>query len=139
MAYATTAAMIARFGEAEMIRLSAPEGELDGVVDAAAVGVALDDASDLVDSYLDERFALPLNPIPASITAATCAIARHALASGGGKSPGDQVTTAREEAIAWLKKLASGEAGLRGAALKASDARVQDRERITWPGTRGAY
>jgi phage gp36-like protein len=139
MAYATTAAMIARFGEAEMIRISAPEGELDGVVDATAVAVALDDASSLVDSYLEDRFVLPLSPVPAAIAAATCAIARHALGQARNQTPGEMVTKARDEAIAWLGKLAAGDAGLAGATVKAADARVQDRPRITWPETRGTY
>ncbi|MDO9501393.1 gp436 family protein [Falsiroseomonas sp.] len=141
MAYATIAAMIARFGEAEIIRLSVPEGELDGEVDAAAVTTALVDATSLVDSYVEQRFATPLNPAPASIVAATCHIARHALALARNQTPGDAVTRARDEMVAWLKRIAAGEVSLPGAALSedASSARVSDRPRIRWPETRGAY
>lgn len=141
MAYATAADMIARFGQAELIRLSVPEGELDGEVDVAAVTTALSDASSLVDSYVEQRFATPLAAAPASIIAATCHIARHALALARNQTPGDAVTRARDEAIAWLKRIAAGEVSLPGAVLSvdASSARVVDRPRIVWPDTRGAY
>lgn len=141
MAYATAAAMIARFGEAELIRLSVAEGELDGVVDQAVVTTALADATSLVDSHVEQRFRTPLAPVPDAIVAATCDLARYRLTLGRNLAPGDAVKMARDEALAWLKRLADGDATLPGAALStdASSARVSDRPRITWPDTRGAY
>ena len=130
MAYATSADMVARFGEAEMIRLTAAEGELSGPVDTDAVALALADAASMVDSYVQRRFLTPLNPVPPSIAAATCNLARHALAMARNQSPTEAMTRARDEATAWLKRIASGEATLPGATASTlgGGARLQDRD-----------
>lgn len=141
MAYATSDDMVARFGEAELIRLSTPEGALDGPMDADAVTIALADASELVDSYIGRRFVVPLNPVPASIAAAVCTLARHALSLARNATPGDAATRARDETSAWLKRIAAGDVTLPGATPSdlGAGARVQDRDRLVLPETSAGY
>lgn len=129
MPYATTADMIDRYGEGEVTRLAAPEGQMDGPCDAGRVEVALADASSRIDSYLMPRYAVPLQPVPPAIRAACCILARHALALSNNQAPSDSVRAERDEITAWLKRLAAGEAVLPGvaAAGTASGARVSDR------------
>ena len=67
MAYATAADMIARFGTAELIRMTTPEGAAMEAIDTAAVDRALVEASDVIDSYLRTRYAVPLATVPPSV------------------------------------------------------------------------
>lgn len=130
--YATVGDMIARFGEVEMIRLSAPEGQLDGLVDEAAVTLALTDASAVIDSYLRSRHAVPLAaPVPAEIARACRILARYELAQGEQKAPTDQMKTARGEVMTWLRDIADGkvELGVPEAVVDTSgQARATDRD-----------
>lgn len=130
MAYASFNDMLARFGETELIRLSAPDGQLDGGGDRARVALALSDATALIDSYIRRRYTTPLAPVPPEIVAACCAIARHGLAQGEGRVPTDQMTEARKEALRWLESLAAGDAALPSAeqlAPASTFARTSDR------------
>lgn len=133
MAYATTADMIARFGEAEMISLTADPGNLAGPVVTARSDRALAEASALIDSYLRRRYLVPLAAAPAEILRACCILARYDLAQGEQRDPTEQMRLARKETIAWLEMLASGTALLDGVPLAGSagaGGRVQDRERV---------
>lgn len=134
MAYATQADMTEMFGEAEMIRLTAPEGDLDGPVVPAKVDRALLDATDLVESYLRRRYAVPLaDPAPAAIRRACCILARFDLAHGDQREPTEQMRLARKDTIAWLEALAEGRAELPGAVplsgTSGAGAMVADRDR----------
>lgn len=131
MAYATAADMIARFGETEMIRLSATGDMLPSVPDAARIGVALDDATAVIESYLRQRYALPLNPVPREILRCCCILARFDMAQGGDKVPSDEMTKAREAELTWLADMGSSEGRLDALpARAASGARVRDRARL---------
>jgi phage gp36-like protein len=132
MAYATAQDLIDRYGATEIARLSAADGASVVAVDAVRCAMALDDATALVESYLRARYQLPLSPVPREILAATCALARHQLAQGGGREPSDQIKAARDETIAWLKALSSGSAQIEGArpiGEGREGARTSDRER----------
>ena len=133
MPYATAADMTARFGEEEMIHLTAAPGALDQPADAARIGVALSENSALIDTYLRRRYLVPLAaPIPAEIVRATCILARFDLAHGEQKDPSEQMRLARKEVIAWLEQLATGDAQLDGVPLAGGvggGARVSDRPR----------
>lgn len=139
MAYAASEDMIARFGEVDLIRLSAPEGQLDGVIDFARVELALDSASALIDSYVRRRYAVPLSPVPQEIADACCTLARYDLARGEQKTPSEQMIAERREILAWLSKIADGMV-LLAATLAAATApsiagaRVSDRARDFAPG-----
>lgn len=133
MPYASVADMIAAFGEAEMIHLTAAPGELDRPPDEAKIERALEESSRLIDSYLRRRYLVPLvAPIPEEIQRATRHLARYDLAHGEQKDPTEQMRLARKEILTWLGQLASGDAQLDGVALaggSGAGARVQDRER----------
>lgn len=115
MPYATLADMQALYGQAEMVRLTAPEGDLDGPVVGAKADRALADATAIIDSYLGRRYAVPLPaPIDAGIVRAACTLARYDLAHGEHREPTEQMRAARKDTIAWLEQLATGTAVLPG-------------------------
>ncbi|KAA6404506.1 phage protein Gp36 family protein [Candidatus Tokpelaia sp.] len=58
--YGNTAAMIARFGDTEIIRLSQIEDRETEEVNSARVEFALNDASAMIDSYLRGRYLVPV-------------------------------------------------------------------------------
>lgn len=62
MAYATVADATERYGD-DYVTVSS-DRDNDGSLDTAAFELALDDASDWIDSYLSGRYALPLAIIP---------------------------------------------------------------------------
>lgn len=149
MAYATTADLIARYGETEIARLSAAYGA-EVAVDATRCAVVLDVATALVDSYLRARYAVPLADPPGEVVNAVIVIARHELAQGDGREPSTQMTEARKEVIAWLGKIAAGTVKIAGAssiedggtaigdaASADSGARISDRERVISSGRYG--
>jgi phage gp36-like protein len=108
-AYCTPADLEARFGLAELVQL-APGGA--GLWDDAKVQRACDDAGDLVDGYLRPRHSLPLTTVPRVLARLSAAIARYELHLGGDRQPTEQVTRARDEAIAFLRDVAAGKADL---------------------------
>lgn len=110
MPYASQADMVMRFGQAEMIRLSAPGDELPSSPDAAKIGVALADASGIIDTALRNRYALPLTFFPPEITRACCVLARYDLARGQDKQPSKEMIAERRETMDWLASLSTGTA-----------------------------
>lgn len=143
MAYATTADLIAKYGETEIARLSAAYNAPAIEVDAARCEVALADATAIVDSYLRARYAVPLTDPPREVSVAVQVIARHELAQGDGREPSTQMTEARKETMAWLAKIAAGTVQIAGASGEGdgsgsipdatgadSGARISDRERL---------
>ncbi len=108
-AYCTPQDLIDRFGQNEVAQL-APS--LLGQVDTARVQRACDDAGDIVDGYLRPRYTLPLSVVPRLLVKLSAAIARHELHLGGDRQPTDQVLRDRDQAIAFLKDVASGKADL---------------------------
>lgn len=134
MAYATVDDMIAQWGEAEMIRLSSPEGQLDELVVTARVELALADVSAVIDTYLRRRYPVPLEaPIPVEIVRAAKILARYDLSTGEQKTPGSAVRAERDDITAWLKGIAEGKIDLPIATATSGvagglGARVQDRD-----------
>ena len=107
-AYAVPSDLVARFGEAELIRLTTDEGQDFGTLDLTRVTAAIADASALVDSYLRRRYLTPLTVVPQEILRATCVLARHELAQGGGREPTTQMENGRKDVLQWLEKLRDG-------------------------------
>lgn len=133
MPYATLEDMVTRFGETEMIRISAPDsGPLPDAPDEESVTFALTDATATIESYLRPRYQLPIANPTSDLIRAACHLARYDLASGGGREPSDTMRKNRDEAIGWLKMLSDGRASLEGAAQivasPSSTARTQDRQ-----------
>lgn len=115
MSYAVAADLIARFSEAELSQLTDDAGL--GVVDAATVGRAVDDASALIDSYLVGRYVLPLASTPAMLVGLCCDLARYALYVDAAP---EIVKERRDAAMAQLRDLAAGRARLDVAVPSAS-------------------
>jgi len=88
MRYCTEADLISRFGERELIALSAPG---QSTVNSAVIDQAIVDASSLIDTYLAGRYQLPLSQVPTVLTRTACSIARYYLYN-------DQTTDAVEQA-----------------------------------------
>ena len=106
MSYATSADLLTRFGEGELLRLAmTPSGELD----QATLQLALDDASALIDGYLAGRYPLPLAHIPSALVPICADIARHRLY---GEQAPEQIAKRNEAALAFLKSVGKGELAL---------------------------
>ncbi len=129
MAYATPQDMVTRFGQTEMLRLTAPDGQPLDVIDQDRLTLALSDASAVIDSFLRRRYATPLANVPQEITRACCVLARFDLAQGESREPTKQMTDARAEVQKWLRDLFAGTALLADAtpAGGQSFGQVQDR------------
>lgn len=116
MAYASVQDLIQRFGERELINNTTPEGLPRSGIDQARVDQVLEDATALIDSYLNRRFVVPLATPPASIVNACCRIARFDLAQTGETQPTEPMRQDRQDALGWLKLLAQGTVTLDGMA-----------------------
>lgn len=130
MAYATTADLVTRFGEAELIDLTDRASPPANVVDAGVAAGAIADAVGEIDAYLGVRYALPVSPVPAHLVAMTCDIARYRL---HGSRVTDEVRARYEDAVRWLKDVAQGRALLPGAAA-ASNATTAALAEVVQPG-----
>jgi phage gp36-like protein len=109
--YATQADLIDRFGEAEIAQLS--DRVTGSTPDADVIGRALADAQAEIDAYLGVRYALPLDTVPPVIVRLAADVARYHLYSGNGN---ESVRQRYLDAVGLLKRLASGEVRLDGAA-----------------------
>ena len=127
--YSSIADMVARFGEAELVRLTTPLGADRVAIDGVRVAQALTDASGLIDSYLRRRYAVPLAAPPAEVTRAAAVLARYDLAFGPDRAPTEETRLARKDVVSWLDGIAAGSVTLDGAvpAGEASYARTSDR------------
>lgn len=130
--YATVDDLTSRFGAGEMLRLSVADGDLPAEGEPMPTGrleQAIADAGRLIDTYLRQRYAVPVLPPPADLVRAACVLARYDLANGGDREPSEQMRLARKEVLTWLGQIGLGEASLEGALpLSAgSSARVSDR------------
>jgi phage gp36-like protein len=108
MAYASIDDMVQRFGEAEMIRASTPDGAEAVAIVPPKICAALDDASAIIDTYLRKRYRVPLDVAPAEITRACCIIARYDISTGGQRQAAEQVEKDRDAIMSWLGKIAAG-------------------------------
>lgn len=105
MSYATVQDLIDRYGQRVLVDLTdrgdAPTGEVDQDVAQAAI----DDASQLMDSYIGRRYQLPVDPVPARLKACCAILAWYALHRD---RPTDDARRDRADELAWLGKVASG-------------------------------
>lgn len=142
MAYATTADLIRRFGQQELVRLTTPAGEdMDGVVVATAEA-ALEDASALMDSYLRTQARTPIDLPPREVGLFCGDIARHILSTGDGKTPGEEVQKRYDDAMRWLRDVASGKVKLDAAEVASGEesyAMVRERDATAAPFGQGGY
>ncbi len=103
MTYATQADLETRYGALEVLQLADRDGS--GAVDSGVVAAAITAAEVEIDGYLAVKYALPLTLIPPLVTLLCCEIARYRLWS---TAPSELVRNGYEDAVAQLKRLASG-------------------------------
>jgi phage gp36-like protein len=111
MSYATQADLVTRYGEREILQATDKANPPAGAIDAATVAGALADADALVDSYLGNRYAVPLATTPARVVDLACVIARYRLHEARAT---DRMRRDYEDAIAFLRDVAAGRAMLPG-------------------------
>lgn len=107
MAYATQADMEERFGETELAQIT--DLENGTTVDEDVLSAAIDDASSEMDGYIGTRHDLPLEDPPEILRMLCCDIARYHLYKA---QPTETVRKRYEDAIRFLRDVASGKAGL---------------------------
>lgn len=110
-------------------------------MDAADVEPALQAASDLADSYLRQRYTLPLTAWGDELTRAVCSLAAYDLLSNRGYDPGagdnSNIRLRYEDAIAWLKDVAKG--ALSPDVTDSAVAGVEDDGPIVYTNTRRGW
>ncbi|WP_047257999.1 gp436 family protein [Chromobacterium subtsugae] len=109
MAYAAQADMVARFGDLEIIQLT--DRARTGQIDAGVLQGALDDASCEIDSYLADRYLLPMPQVPRILVGLCCDIARYRL-SGAETIETNVVRDRYRDAVAYLQRVALGKVTL---------------------------
>jgi phage gp36-like protein len=109
MTYAVAQDMVNRFGEQEVIQLTdrANVGEIDETVLAGGLESAVSE----INTYLAERYALPLPTVPLVLRDFTCDIARYRLC-GAGVVETDEIRTRYKDALKFLENVAKGVASL---------------------------
>lgn len=109
MAYASVADLVLRYTEPTIAGLT--DLKRLGAVDVEVAQQGLDDAAAEIDGYLAGRYELPL-PTPVRLLSMYCCdIAVYRLATGKRQLTEDMVHR-YEAAIAYLKLVAAGKAGL---------------------------
>ena len=107
MTYATQQNMIDRFGTQELIELT--DRSNLGVINTAALAVALNDADDEIDGYLAGVCVLPIVNVPDRLVKLAADIARYELY---GANVTEQVRARYTDAISYLKQVVIGTASL---------------------------
>ena len=103
--YATKEDMLKRYTQADLIQLTDRVEPYTNTIIDDVLNQALEDAAATIDTYVANRYDLPVNGIPKALTIQACAIAYYNLHQG--RHP-DEIRTAYEDAISFLDKIASG-------------------------------
>lgn len=111
MSYATQTDMTERFGSDELAQRTDRVAGL--AIDATVLARALSDADAEVNGYLATRYSLPLPSTPAVLVRMACDLARYRLYDDGVP---ETVRVRYQDAVALLKRMASGEVQLAGIA-----------------------
>jgi len=104
--YANRLNLVSRFGETEIALLEDPDNTTSN---QAISALALQDASEELDTYLGVKYSLPLPSVPEPIIRACCDIARYRLYKD---RPTEEIKYRYERTITWLEQIASGKAVL---------------------------
>ena len=91
------------FGEREVVAFADKDGE--GVEDSASVTLVINMVSSEIESYLRQRYTLPLDSVPYVLKRIACQMVRYYFY---GDAMTKLVRQNYEDAIAFLKELASG-------------------------------
>lgn len=105
MNYASLEQFVAAFGEREAVELTNLESPTAVAVDTAVMDRALADASALIDSYIQRRYALPLASVPEALVPRCLDISRFRLDVF---NPREAVQKRHDDAVRWLEQVAKG-------------------------------
>jgi len=140
--YGSVEALVERFGEVEVVRLSQIEDRETEEVNSAKVELALRDAGAVIDSYLRGRYCVPVVNAPQDLVRAACILARYDLAKSARSEPTEQMQRDVEAILKWLIDVKRGVAMLDAPLLgnvAGSGAFVSDRPPVFTPeNLRGA-
>jgi phage gp36-like protein len=101
MSYCTQQDLITRFG-ADELGVVANDGV--GGIDENAIGRAIDDASALINGWIQAQYALPLATVPPLLNLLACDIARYQLHD---QNAGEEIRNRYNDALKTLKDIAS--------------------------------
>lgn len=107
--YAIRQDIVDRYGAPALTVAADRDG--DGVEDVGVVDKALADAATLIDSYLVERYALPLPQVPAVLIQTAVDIAFYRLCQSAAALT-YEIKDRNGLALRWLRDVADGRAGL---------------------------
>lgn len=105
--YATLEDLVERAGDREIRDIA--DRDRDGIPDATVIAGALQDADNLVNTYVGAKYPTPLATVPPIVTTWAVSIARYVLHRNGAP---EHVQTDYKDAIAALKDVARGVATL---------------------------
>lgn len=103
MPYATLDDLIERAGAAEIRDIA--DRDRDGILDDDVITKALQDADNLINTYIGAKYTVPLVAVPPIVTTWAVSIARYFLHHNGAP---DQVKDDYEDAKAGAKDVARG-------------------------------
>lgn len=105
MPYATLADLTVQFGDSEVLALT--DRNNDGVADVPVYGMALQRASNTIDSYLSARYPLPLAVVPDQLVDICCDIAHYKLC-GAGVTETEEIRNRFKDALKMLEQIRDG-------------------------------
>lgn len=109
MSYASADDISEMYGEQLLLRIADPDDT--GYFDVHIVKSALEQADDIIDSYLSTRYTLPLRNTPGILKACAIDIAVYKMAHG--RLPRtDEMRIRYEDALRMLELIAKGTIGL---------------------------
>jgi len=103
--YATKAEMILRYGEVELRQATALEDSTTGVINDSVLDASMGEANSLVDGYIQNKYTLPLSPVPPSVVGHACAITRKLLWKNNAS---DKIIKDHDDAIIFLRDVSRG-------------------------------
>lgn len=107
--YASQADIVDLYGEDLLVRLT--DTTRSGEVDPTVVDRGLQSADDIINSYVSERYTLPLPTVPGVLRECAIDIAVYKIAlSTSKKTP--EMRVRYEDAMALLERIGAGKAGL---------------------------
>lgn len=115
MSYISLTDILNRVSENELIRLTTNSATATSVA-ATPVNEAIEDAEGEIDSYIGKRYSVPLSDVPKVIVRHAVSIAVYYLYSSKGTGRNDDnIKDNYDNAITFLKDVATGRAVLQGA------------------------
>jgi phage gp36-like protein len=106
MAYCTQDDILNLLNETALIQLTDDDGA--GEIDGDKVARAIADADATIDAYCQDRYAIPLSPVPSKVRQISVDIAAYNLYSRSDLEMPEIRADRNKEAIRFLEKVAEG-------------------------------